>query len=266
MNRNRFRNEFKVVVANNWRQDLALLSIIFFSTVALLVALPGGLLGGAVGGTLAARAETALVLSSMIALVAVAYCAAMVFGDLSDRNVQISMMMNPSSVSEKFWTRMLHSFLMVTVLSELAAYAAVGLWLLFQADGVRMQVWEYLLGVKSGGNSLFVSVAGTPLMYVMSFVSSCSFVAAYAVGAVYFRRRPFLHTTLVIVAAFLVVLFSAGFLIGLYISVAGREAAVSHSPDARTLTIVLAVFFMVSCVLLLRWAYCRFSKLQYKTR
>lgn len=265
MDRNRFWNEFKVVVANNWKQDLGLLGVIFFSTIAFIVVMMSGLFGED-GMSLAARAETAIELSSMVALVAKSYCAAMVFGDLSNKTVQISTMMNPASVSEKFWTRILHSVLMVVVLSELVTYAAVGLWLLFQTDDIRMQTYEHLLGLKNSNVSLISSMAGTMLLYIMSFVSSCSFVAAYAVGATYFRKHPFLHTTLVMISVFLVICIGLGFFVGIYMTYCDKKAVIPHLPDAHTVIVALTVFFMVSCVLLLRWAYCRFSKLQYKTR
>jgi len=266
MNKNRFWDEFKVVVANNWKLDLGLLGIIFFFTLAFMVlVVNSGLFGGG-KASLTVCAENAMMLSGTVSLVAMSYCAAMVFGDLSNKSVQISMMMNPSSAAEKFWTRILHSFLMVAVLSDVAICAAVMLWLLFQADGVRIMVYGYLIGLKNGGNDFLKAMAGTPLYYLMSFMSSCSFIAVYAVGATYFRKHPFLHTTLTAIGVFLAMLFAFGFALGFFMGYYGKETVMAYAPDACTLTLGLTVSYAALCLFMLRWAYRRFAGMQYKAR
>lgn len=266
MNKNRFWNEFKVVVANNWKLDLGLLGIIFFSTLAFIVLIVDSGLFGEGEASLTVCAENAMMLSGTVGLVAMSYCAAMVFGDLGNKSVQVNLMMNPASVAEKFWTRILHSFLMVTILSDAVMYAAVMLWLLFQTDEVGMLVFEHFIGLKNGSNDFLKAMVGTPLLYIMSFMYSCSFVAVYAVGATYFRKHPFLHTTLTVIGIFLVMLFAFGFALGVFMGYYGSETVMAYVPDAYTLTLGLTVFHAALCLLMLRWAYCRFAGMQYKTR
>ena len=93
-----------------------------------------------------------------------------------------------------------------------------------------------------------------------------SYISVYAVGATYFRKHPFLYTTLVAAGVFLVVMFGIGFCIGMASEIWGAEVINSYIPDVDTVLIAFFIIYTVLSVVMLWWACHRFTKLQFKSR
>lgn len=261
MDKKRFWNEFNIVIAHSWKLDTAILAIMFTTTLAIIVVLMSDVFND--GTTLQARADNCLTVSSMLGVIAMAVYCSMQFGDLADKSHQIRLMMNPSSVAEKFWTRILHTFIVTVLLSEVVFNAAILLWMAFQTAETRMATWDYMFE-QHQHNDIVKAMSESSFFPVMNTTILLCYVSAYAVGVTYFRKHPFLHTSLVLTGGFLLLLFAIGFVIGFFIGVLGHDSVVQNLPDIGTGVAMLTVLNIVVCALLLYWAYCRFARLQFK--
>lgn len=263
MNKNRFWNEFKVVVADNKKLDAGVLGIVFFVPLAIMTVVMSDLFNDA-GVPLIARADFAAMFCSVLSLFVMSYAASMVFGNLNNKSVQIRLMMNPSTMAEKYWARILHVSVLLILLAGMAFYASVFVWMVFHLDVVNKTVFLHLLGFNI--NNFAMEAVHSSIFWVLSLFSSMGHISVYAVGATYFRKHPFLYTTLVAAGVLVILMFAIGFGFGFAVAIYGEEVAKQYVPPFETVMTGLTVINFVFCILMLWWAYRRFTKLQFKSK
>lgn len=263
MDKNRFWNEFKIVMADNKKMDAGVLGLMFFWPLIMMTLMMSDLFYDA-SVALTARADNVAQIVSIFSMLLTSYVSAMVFGDLNNKSHQIRLMTNPSTMAEKFWARFLHLVLLLMVAASVVFYAAVLLWMVFNLDRVDATLFEHLMGFNV--NKVTETLTSSPVFWIFSWVGGISYISVYAVGATYFRKHPFLYTTLVAAGVFLAVFFSIGFSIGVASAIWGAEVISSYTPDVDTVLITFCIIYAVLSVVMLWWACHRFTKLQFKSR
>ena len=260
MDKNRFWNEFKIVVADNKKMDAGVLGLVFFGTLIMTTLMMSDLFYDA-NVALTSRADNVAQIGSIFSMLLTSYVSAMGFGDLNNKSHQIRLMTNPSTMAEKFWARFLHLVLLLMVAASVVFYAAVLLWMVFNLDRVDATLFEHLMGFNV--NKVTETLTSSPVFWIFSWVGEISYISVYAVGATYFRKHPFLYTTLVAAGVFLTIMFGIGLCIGMASGIWGAEVINSYIPDVDT---VLIAIYTVLSVVMLWWACHRFTKLQFKSR
>ena len=263
MDKNRFWNEFKIVMADNKKMDAGVLGLMFFGPLIMMTLMMSDLFYDS-SVALTTRADNVAQIGSIFSMLLTSYVSAMVFGDLNNKSHQIRLMTNPSTMAEKFWARFLHLVLLLMVAASVVFYAAVLLWIVFNLDRVDATLFEHLMGFNV--NKVTETLTSSPVFWIFSWVGEISYISVYAVGATYFRKHPFLYTTLVAAGVFLVVMFGIGFCIGMASGIWGAEVINSYIPDVDTVLIAFFIIYTVLSVVMLWWACHRFTKLQFKSR
>lgn len=263
MNKNRFWNEFKIVLADNKKLDAGVLGIVFFGPLILMTLMMSDLFYDA-SVALTTRADNVAQIGSIFSMLLTSYVSAMVFGDLNNKSHQIRLMTNPSTMAEKFWARFLHLVLLLMVAASVVFYAAVLLWMVFNLDRVDAALFEHLMGFNV--NKVTETLTSSPVFWIFSWVGEISYISVYAVGATYFRKHPFLYTTLVAAGVFLAIMFGIGLSIGMASAIWGAEVINSYTADVDTFLMMFLIVYSVLSVVMFWWAYRRFTKLQFKSK
>ena len=163
MDKNRFWNEFKIVVADNKKMDAGVLGLVFFGPLIMTTLMMSDLFYDA-NVALTSRADNVAQIGSIFSMLLTSYVSAMVFGDLNNKSHQIRLMTNPSTMAEKFWARFLHLVLLLMVAASVVFYAAVLLWMVFNLDRVDATLFEHLMGFNV--NKVTETLTSSPVFWI----------------------------------------------------------------------------------------------------